>query len=96
MQQHGQDVEVLNDGGDTGPVEFQNNEFEDEMHDGVVHFGETFNVALKNAIHAATAVNTAVNEIRNTTNNASYITAGQLNCVAGQTTQPQNRATHHS
>ena len=71
MQHHSQDVEVLNDGGDTGPAELQNSEVEDETYKRVVHFGETSNVALENAIHAAAAVNTAVDETINATNIAS-------------------------
>jgi len=92
MQHHSQDVEVLNDGGNTGPAELQNSEVEDETYEGVVHFGETSNVALENAIHAAAAVNTAVDEIINATNIASDGDGPAQ--LAGQTSQLQNRATH--
>ena len=62
------DVEVLNDGGDTGPAELQNNEIDEQTYEGVVQFQETSNVGLENAIHAAAAVNTAVDEIINAAN----------------------------
>ena len=40
------EVEVISDGGDTGPAPLQNNEVEVDMYQEVVHFDETSAVRL--------------------------------------------------
>ena len=57
-------VETFNDGGDTGPVELQNAEIEEETYEAVLDLGKTSLVGLENARQAADEVTTAVREIR--------------------------------
>ena len=57
-------MRVLNDGGDTGPAELQNNETEADTYEAVVDYGETTNVSILNAHIASEEVRRAVTNIR--------------------------------
>ena len=53
-------VKILNDGGDIGPTELQNNVIDEETYDAVVDLGETSHVGLENDQQAADELTRAV------------------------------------
>ena len=57
-------VDVLNDGGDTGPAELQNTEAEDTTYETVIHFGASTETSLADAHLAAAEVERVVSDIR--------------------------------